>query len=649
MAVVQNEQGLVGVQRPTLTGLVYDAITLYNGTATTYAAIYERQPELRSAVDFLARNISQVPLHIYQRIDDNERVRISEGPLAATIDRPDVHTTRSRWLDAFVKDLAIYDQAYFVKVRGTDGRLALVRIPPATVELLGTNWLRPDGYRVHGNSGTVDFDAAQIIDIHGYNPLDPRKGLSPIETLRRLLAEQHAAGEYREKFWQNSARMGGIIERPQNAPQWSDTARARFRADFESTYTGAAASGRTLVLEEGMTYKPTSFSARDAQFLESVQLSREVVAAAYGIPNGLLGLGSNTYASLTEQHRQLYSDCLAPWLVRIQEELEAQLLPEFDLVPGTYLEFNISAKLAGSFTEQAAVLQASVGAPYLTRNEARARLNLPPVEDGDALVTPLNVLVGGMANPQDSVSTERQLGLASATPEAKSAPETAQPDVKALRRGLVLRQRRIATDALQEDLVAAFERQKRSVLAKLGAKAKSGVKAEVSDVFDRQRFSRELGTDMKPVVRKAARSMASTVGEWDPDNASDYLDTVAENFADSVVEAVADDLDTALGAEDAVEETTGLFDRLAQNMAPVYAASLITGVGEFARAEAAAANDIGSKTWLVTSGNPRSSHAALDGETVARSETFSNGAAFPGDPTLPDEERSNCQCLVDWE
>jgi hypothetical protein len=54
-------------------------------------------------------------------------------------------------------------------------------------------------------------------------------------------------------------------------------------------------------------------------------------------------------------------------------------------------------------------LQASTGAPWLTRNEARARANLPAVENGDELVTPLNVLVGGQASPLDSAPPPKSI------------------------------------------------------------------------------------------------------------------------------------------------------------------------------------------------------------------------------------------------
>jgi hypothetical protein len=69
----------------------------------------------------------------------------------------------------------------------------------------------------------------------------------------------------------------------------------------------------------------------------------------------------------------------------------------------------LAAKLAGSFEEAATQLQTSVGAPFMSRNEARARLNLPHIEDGDGLVTPLNVVVGGQASPTDSAPPPKSL------------------------------------------------------------------------------------------------------------------------------------------------------------------------------------------------------------------------------------------------
>ena len=60
----------------------------------------------------------------------------------------------------------------------------------------------------------------------------------------------------------------------------------------------------------------------------------------------------------------------------------------------SYAEFDITAKLAGSFEGQASVLSTSTGGPWMTRNEARARQNPPAIEGGDELIVPMNVTEG---------------------------------------------------------------------------------------------------------------------------------------------------------------------------------------------------------------------------------------------------------------
>ena len=53
------------------------------------------------------------------------------------------------------------------------------------------------------------------------------------------------------------------------------------------------------------------------------------------------------------------------------------------------------------------------------------------------------------------------------------------------------------------------------------------------------------------------------------------------------------------------------------------------------------------KTWETTSGNPRASHARMNGETVPYDEPFSNGAMWPGDiDNLDVDEVANCHCIL---
>jgi len=374
------------------------------GYAQTYEAIWRAQPHVRTCVSFLARNIAQLGLHTFRRVSDVDRQRLTDHPIAQLLGRPNPRTSRYRAIDALVHDLGIYDNAYWLKIRTGDQPRGLLRIPPSMVEPTGGSWVAPAAYRLQGSRGHRDVAPEQIVHFHGYHPERLTGGSSPIEAIRQLLAEEFAAERYREGLWRNGARISGYIKRPAAATEWSKAARERFKAGWQAQYTGDGAQvGGTPVLEDGMEFVQASFSPEQAQYVETRKLTREEVAAIYHIPLPMVGILEHaTFSNITEQHKQLYNDTLGPWLVSIAEDIALQLLPDFDDSDGVYVEFNMAEKLRGSFEEQAKNLQTAVGGPWLTRNEARARQNLSPIDGGDELITPLNVLVGGQASPTDS-------------------------------------------------------------------------------------------------------------------------------------------------------------------------------------------------------------------------------------------------------
>jgi HK97 family phage portal protein len=206
----------------------------------------------------------------------------------------------------------------------------------------------------------------------------------------------------REQIMRNGARMSGYLVRPKDAPDWSDTARDRFKRSWQSQYAGSGpGAGGTPILEDGMTFTPVSQTARDLQYIEARKLTREEVASAYFVPPPMVGILDNaTFSNITEQKKMLYSETLGPWLTMITEELQLQLMLDFEPEPQNYyLEFNLREKLTGSFEERADSIQKSVGGPTMTINEARAMDNRPPVDGGDVLIRPLNVTQNGEPDP----------------------------------------------------------------------------------------------------------------------------------------------------------------------------------------------------------------------------------------------------------
>lgn len=665
MAVVQSEGALLSASPPWWSSpRVSGAIRYPSGIVEDYAAIYRTQPNVRLVVHFLARNVAQLKLAAGVEVSDSEvRPLDRRHGLARVLRRPNPRTTRHAFVNALMHDLGIFDRFYAIKARNeATGDLRLFRIPPQNMRPAGGSWLFPDSFDLVGvEEPKLGIPAEAVVYIHGHDPEDPRGGLSPIESIRRILVEDQAASDYRSQYWQRGARVNGIIERPVEAPAWSATARKRFREEFRELYAGnGPEAGGTPILEEGMVWKEASFSAKDSEYLAARRLSREEVAAQYHVSPLFVGILENAnFSNVSEQHKHLYADNLGPWCDGIEEELDLQLLPEFpDLDPDvTEIAFDLDEKLRGSFAEEAAMIQTATGAPWLLRNEARARRGLAPVDGGDELVVPLNVLIGGQASPRDTAPT----GTASRGNEVSRARAR-----KALGPGRAKALTDLPADVTGwhakhvEILVPFFDRQAAAVRSRLGA----GQPLETA--FDTDRWNGELETDLAALAFSMSEEIGTATaetwgGSYDPAIAEAWLRENARIAAENVNATTVAALEAALELEpkarsagtkdageldDEVDPVDAVFVLAAGARADELALSRTTSISNFARKEGAEQAGARSKVWRVNSS--RSRHPEMDGETVPMGETFSNGLLWPGDPSGDVADTAGCVCSLEF-
>lgn len=486
-------------------GVSYDideALRHVNGMSASQ--MYKTQPHLRTVVSFLGRNIAHLGLHAYKRLNTTDRERDTKSPLGAWLagNRANPTMTMYDMIFGIVVDLALYDRAFMLPYEGPGG-WEVYRVPPVWVTPSKKDALGITEYRIGwGDGAGTTVPREKIVAIEGYSPSSVT-GVSPaIDALKDVLAEQIQAMKYRRQLWARGGRVSSVLQRPQGAPRWSDSARESFREDWYAKYTGSGThAGGTPILEDGMTLNRVDYSATDQQYIEGLKLSFTTVASVFHINPTMVGVLDNAnYSNVKEFRKMLYGDTLGPTIAQLENAFNAWLLPIMGADENTYVEFNVAEKLQGDFETQAQFLQSAVGRPYMSANEARAKLNLRAVDDGDDLVTPLNVLVGGQASPQDS----------------------APPDsgVRSKSGGGI------------PDWVAGVAREYRGVL--------------LGDTKDRGRAKRlkaiSLGATSragKGVVREHGR------GNYDPDRTEDYLEARAEGVEKAWRDAPSHDDESA--------------------------------------------------------------------------------------------------------
>lgn len=211
----------------------------------------------------------------------------------------------------------------------------------------------------------------------------------------------------------------------------------------------------------------------------------------------------------------------------------------------------------------------------------------------------------------------------------------------------------------REDQEAAYER----VLRRFYERVELDWRAEVLDskAFGDDGYSTNLREQLAGQLLRLNIDTTSAVGQavlssYRPGLVYAYLKLHSEGQAGRItadlIERIQSVTSGVLGrAREAL--ATGMAEMFAQKKtsgAKTLAASFVTEARSRGAFEAAkqAVNDGRrvTKTWNVTSSNPRRSHAALNGQTVPVEERFSNGLRFPGDPDGDIDETAGCKCRL---
>jgi hypothetical protein len=269
---------------------------------------------------------------------------------------------------------------------------------------------------------------------------------------------------------------------------------------------------------------------------------------------------------------------------------------------------------------------------------------MPPVDGGDELIVPLNVVEGGQASPQDTHMDEQEpmaLQENCGCPSCKA--KTEQIRIKA-------RSTQEEEDKMAAVLQKFWKRQAASVLPKIGAKSATW--------WDEERWDDELTEDITPLINSTAdahgKETAAAIGSnYDTGRTRKYLAAMAAARAAAINKATQKKLQNAI--EDADEEVTPahVFEVRENKDSITFGRSLALGAAGWAatheapqQAEQQGIQKTVEKMW-VTGENPRQEHAAMNGQRVPIDEPFSNGCFWPGDEYGDPDTTCNCNCSTE--
>ncbi|EIG3362566.1 phage portal protein, partial [Escherichia coli] len=336
-----------------------------------------------ACISLISQDIAKMRLRLMQTDAHGIRRETRRGDIARLCRRPNAQQNRIQFFELWLNAKLRHGNTVVLKIRNARGQIKELRILDwSRVEPLvaddGEVFYRITPDRNCGITEAVTVPAREVIHDRFNCFFHPLIGLPPVYVAGLAATQGHHIQENSTSFFRNGGRPSGVIEIPGSITE--ENAK-KLKSNWDSGYTGENA-GKTAILSNGAKYNPTTFSPVDAQTVEQLKMTAEIVCSVFRVPAYKIGVGQPPSSDNVEAlEQQYYSQCLQTLI----ESIELLLDEALETGENESTEFDVTTLLRMDSERRMKTLGDAVKNTLLTPNEARKRENLPPLAGGDAL------------------------------------------------------------------------------------------------------------------------------------------------------------------------------------------------------------------------------------------------------------------------
>jgi len=341
-----------------------------------------------ACVQLIANSVAGLPLNVFRDKESGREQLKSRHFLTDLLHkRPNSLMKPRDFRLALTTQMAIWSNAYAEIVWSGDRPVALMPLRPGRM----TPFITDDGdltYHYAMDKGVRVYAQRSIFHLKSFGT-DGIVAQERNNFARESYGLAVSADTYAAKQYANGGRPGGVLTLDQFLTKEQ---REQVRDLYQGMSEGAYNSGRLWVLEGGMKYDALDYNADQMQMIPTRSHQLSEVARFFGVPDVLIGAGSNTSsawpASFEQQMLYFLTHTIQPYLDEWEDAIRYSLIPgESDI----NVDHDTSSLVKMDSKSKSMFLSTNVQNGLMTRNEARKILNLPNVDGGDELTVQTNL------------------------------------------------------------------------------------------------------------------------------------------------------------------------------------------------------------------------------------------------------------------
>lgn len=350
-------------------------------------AAFKVEPWVYRCLTVIGKNITSSPLIVEQQKTVNGEMAwgvVTSGNLCELIDNPNPEFTLQELITNSAIALCGAGDAYltFDKIANE-----LWYADPTTAKVVANKTDGTIGFEFKRGSKTVTLERDEVCHIRLPNPFDSWYGLSPIKAAEVSILTNYYDRRFLKNFFKNSGVPSAALE--SDRPCASDEAVERTRKSWQRIHGGTANAGKVAILWDGLKYKPLSFPLKDLVMDTLRKMTREEIAAVFGVPGMLLGIIEDVNkANGKEVMRAFWETEIIPYQKLFASALTNQIVkPHFSETLRLRFDNSQQDFLQEDQNQKADRVTKIYTSGLTTKNEARERLGLESIDGGDEFYT----------------------------------------------------------------------------------------------------------------------------------------------------------------------------------------------------------------------------------------------------------------------
>jgi HK97 family phage portal protein len=347
-----------------------------------------------ASVRNISEDIAKLPFYVYS-VDSEFNKKLVNHPASYLLNKqPSTVSIPFTFKQTLLEFALIQGNGYAYIERDKNAK-------PIALYVLDSRYVTPQIYNQKlyyiiqdinsGVKGTFTQD--EIFHIKGMG--DGYVGQSIVGYAAESIGKALATQSYASGFFGNGATLTGTIEVPGVVE--NEATANNIKTRFIDSIKGNGTASGVGLLANGAKFTKISVSPNEAQFIESQEFNVADIARWFRMPLSKIQSGSTGSSNLEQLNIEYVTDCLMPWLVRFEQEVERKLF-RVDEMNSLDAKFDVSKLLRGDMASTATYLKDLYYIGAINVNDARRFLDMNNIgADGDIYFSPLNMIPTNMS------------------------------------------------------------------------------------------------------------------------------------------------------------------------------------------------------------------------------------------------------------